>query len=73
MHLLIARWLKIDADTTIITSVACICSPPFVPMVVAALKNKDMLLSGISAGVLGYAVGNIASIGVAYLFQFVVG
>lgn len=69
LHALFCRLLNIDSDTFIITSVAAICSPPFIPMVATALKNKAILLSGITAGVLGYALANILAIGCAYLFQ----
>lgn len=58
IQLLLSRLFKIDADTTIISSVAYICSPPFVPMFVAATGNKKTLASGLAIGVVGYAVGN---------------
>jgi uncharacterized membrane protein len=73
IHLAIAKLFKIDSDTTIITSVALICSPPFIPMVVVALKNKDMLLSGITAGVLGYVLGNVLGVVIAYSFKALMG
>jgi uncharacterized membrane protein len=41
-----------------ITSVAFICSPPFVPVVAGALKNRHIIVSGITIGIIGYAVGN---------------
>ena len=69
LHALFCRLLNIDSDTFIITSVAAICSPPFIPMVATALKNKAILLSGITAGMLGYALANLLAIGSAYLFQ----
>jgi uncharacterized membrane protein len=73
IHLAIAKLFKIDSDTTIITSVALICSPPFIPMVVVALKNKDMLLTGITAGVLGYVLGNVLGVVIAYSFKTLMG
>jgi uncharacterized membrane protein len=73
IHLAIAKLFKIDSDTTIITSVALICSPPFIPMVVVALKNKDMLLTGITAGVLGYVLGNVLGVVIAYSFKALMG
>ena len=69
MHAIICRIFKIDTDTFIITSVAAICSPPFIAMVAGALKNREVLLSGITVGVLGYAFGNILGISIAYLFK----
>lgn len=69
LHALFCRLLRVDADTFIITSVSAICSPPFVPPVAAALKNRHMLLSGITTGIIGYAVGNYLGIFVAYLMR----
>lgn len=69
MHAIICYIFKIDTDTFIITSVAAICSPPFIAMVAGALKNREVLLSGITVGVLGYAFGNILGISIAYLFK----
>ena len=65
IHLLLSRFTRIDADTFLITSVASICSPPFVPVAAAIMGNKKVLLSGLSAGVIGYAAGNILGIAVA--------
>lgn len=72
LHAIFSKLLNVDTDTFIITSVAAICSPPFVPMVAGALKNKEMLLSGITAGVVGYALSNILAISIAYLFNYMV-
>jgi uncharacterized membrane protein len=58
VHVLIARLFRIDADTVIITSTAMICSPPFVPVVAGALKNREVVIPGLTIGIIGYAVGN---------------
>lgn len=58
LQVLLARLLKIDADTMTISSVAYICSPPFVPMMAAAMKNRRILAGGLAVGVIGYAAGN---------------
>lgn len=55
---LLARLFRIDADTMIISSVTFINSPPFVPMMAAAMKNRSVLAAGLSIGVIGYALGN---------------
>ena len=55
---ILARIFKIDADTMVIASVTFINSPPFVPMMVAAMKNKSVLVTGLTLGIIGYAVGN---------------
>lgn len=58
LQVVFARIFKIDSDTMVISSVAFICSPPFVPMMAAAMKNRRVLVSGLSIGIVGYAAGN---------------
>lgn len=58
LQLVFARILRIDADTVIVSSVAFINSPPFVPMITAAMKNKNALIGGLTIGIIGYAAGN---------------
>lgn len=55
---IISRFTKTDADTLMITSAALICSPPFVPVVSSSIKNRNILVPGITVGLIGYAVGN---------------
>lgn len=58
IQVILARIFRIDSDMTIIASVTYINSPPFVPMMAAAMKNKDVLIPGLTIGVIGYAAGN---------------
>jgi len=58
LHVLLARLRKIDADTVIVTSAALICSPPFVPVVAGALRNRSVIVPGLTIGLIGYAIGN---------------
>lgn len=58
LQVIFAKILKIDSDMMVISSVTYINSPPFVPMMAAAMKNKDVLIPGLTIGVIGYAVGN---------------
>ena len=69
LHAALSSLFRIDTDTMIITSVSAICSPPFVPSVAAALKNKDVMLTGLATGVVGYALGNYLGIAVNWLFR----
>ncbi|MCX8122730.1 MAG: DUF819 family protein [Spirochaetes bacterium] len=69
LHGIFCKIFSIDTDTYIITSVAGICSPPFVPVVADALHNKYILLSGITTGVIGYAIGNYLGITLGYLMS----
>ena len=65
IQVLISAIFKIDTDTVIITSTALICSPPFVPAVAGAIKNKEIIVSGLTVGIIGYAVGNYLGILIA--------
>lgn len=67
LHALFSRIFKSDPDTMMICSTALICSPPFVPVVAGALNNRDIIISGISIGIVGYAVGNYLGVFIAYL------
>ncbi len=58
LQVILSKFTKTDTDTMIITSTALICSPPFVPVVSGALKNKEILVPGITMGIIGYALGN---------------
>jgi uncharacterized membrane protein len=69
LHVALAKIFKIDADTVIITSVAGICSPPLVPMVASALKNKEVIVSGVITGIIGWVVGTYLGITVAYILR----
>lgn len=69
LHLLIAKFFQVDRDTMMITSTALICSPPFVPMVAGVLGNRQIIISGITVGIVGYAIGNYLGIMVAYLLH----
>ena len=69
LHIFIARLFKIDADTVLISGTALICSPPFVPVAAGAIKNRDVILTGMVVGIAGYAIGNYLGIAVAYLLK----
>lgn len=58
IHAILCRIMRVDADSMVISSVAFINSPPFVPMASAVMKNKRALVTGLAAGIAGYAIGN---------------
>ena len=58
IHALFCRLMRIDADSMMVSSVSFINSPPFVPMTSAAMRNKNALVTGLAAGIVGYALGN---------------
>ena len=69
LQILFSRIFKLDGDLMLASSIALINSPPFVPMVAAVLKNKDIILPGIAIGLLGYALGNYLGIGMFWLLS----
>ena len=69
IHVALARIFKVDADTVIISTSALICSPPFVPVVAGAIRNREVILTGMFVGIAGYAVGNYLGVIVAYLLR----
>ena len=62
VHAIICRIFRVNADSMVISSVAFINSPPFVPMISNAMKNRAALVTGISSGLIGYAIGNYLGI-----------
>lgn len=69
VHVFLSYLFKVDSDTTIITISALTFSPPFIPVVAAALKNKEIIITGITSGILGYAFGNYLGVGLAYFLK----
>ncbi len=69
VHALLCRISGIDTDTFLITSTAFICSPAIVPVVVSALRNREVLFSGLSVGIMGYAMGNYLGLLVAWVLE----
>jgi len=69
VHVGLARIFKLDADTTIIAITALTYSPPFVPTVAGALKNKEVIISGLTIGILGYAFGTYLGIFVGTILK----
>lgn len=58
IHAIVCRVMRVDADSMMISSVAFINSPPFVPMAAVAMRNKSVIVTGLGAGIVGYALGN---------------
>jgi uncharacterized membrane protein len=69
VHVILSIIFRIDTDTTIITMTVLSFSPPFVPLVAGALKNKEVILMGITLGAIGYAAGNYIGVFFAYLLK----
>ncbi len=69
VHVFLSWLFRVDSDTTIITIAALTFSPPFIPVVASALKNKEIIITGITSGILGYAFGNYLGVGIAYFLN----
>jgi len=69
LHALLCKLAGVDSDTFMVTSVSAICSPPFVPLLVKALGNPGVMLSGMTTGIIGYALGNYLGVSLALLLQ----
>ncbi|MDA3821469.1 MAG: DUF819 family protein, partial [Bacteroidales bacterium] len=69
LHSILSWIFGINADDFIMTSTALSNSPPFVPVVAAALKNKEVMIPGMIIGVIGYAIGNYLGIIVAKVLE----
>ncbi len=70
LHTALCALAKIDRDTCIITQVASIYGPPFVAPVATRLRNQALVLPGVTAGILGLAVGNYLGIAMAWLSRW---
>lgn len=71
MHVLLSALFRVDTDTTLATSISLICSPPFVPVVAGAVKNKTIIGPGIAVGLFGYAVGTYVGFLLAQLLMLI--
>ena len=71
LHLLLAVLFRIDRDTFLFTSVAALYGPPFIGQMASITNNRQLILSGMAMGLLGYAIGNYLGIGWAYLLQII--
>lgn len=73
LHTLFARIFNIDRDTMMLTSTAALFGPAFVGQIATVIQNKELVFSGISMGLLGYAIGNYWGISIAYWIKYLLG
>lgn len=69
LHALLSRLAKIDKDTVIITATASVFGPAFIGPVAVALKNKEVVVSGIATSLVGFAVGNYLGLTLAWVLS----
>lgn len=67
LHLLLCRIAKVSGDLFCVCQVGLLCSPPFVPPIAGAMKNKKVLISGIVVGLVGYAIGTYLGVFLAWI------
>ena len=67
VHLLLCRIAKVSGDLFCVCQVGLLCSPPFVPPIAGAMKNKKVLISGIVVGLVGYAIGTYLGVLLAWI------
>lgn len=67
LHFSLSALLRIDADTVAITSTATVFGPAFVGPVAQALGNREVVVSGMAAGLIGYAAGNYLGLATHWL------
>lgn len=70
LHAIFCRVAHVGADAMVISSVSFINSPPFVPMVAIFMRNRSVLVTGLSAGIVGYALGNHFGVLMASLLEY---
>ena len=62
MHFIFCYFAKIDRDTAIISSTAGIFSPAMIGPIVSILGNRNILVPGIGAGLIGLALGTLSGL-----------
>ena len=67
--MILSKIFKVNADDFLITTTTFLFSPPFVPVMAGALRNKEVILTGITVGILGYVIGNYLGVGLGFLLK----
>jgi len=65
IHCILCWFTKVPGDLFTVSHIALLCSPPFIPPLVAAMGNRKVLISGITIGLVGYAIGNYFGLAMA--------
>jgi uncharacterized membrane protein len=69
LHFALAALFRIDADTVLITSTATIFGPAFIGPVARALRNRELMVSGLTTGLMGFALGTYLGLAVSWLLR----
>ncbi len=62
VHMLFCKLFHVDAEVSIVTSIAGIFGPPFVVPIAQTLDDKKLMTPGVLCGVIGLSIGNILGI-----------
>ncbi len=69
LHLVFCTLFRLDRDTVLITSTAAIYGPAFIGPVAMNLKNREIIVSGMASGLVGYAIGNYLGLFVTWILS----
>lgn len=69
----VARLLRLDVETTSVASQAAVGGPSTAMALAVARERPRLALSGIMVGLLGYALGTYAGLGIASLLRVLLG
>lgn len=64
LELILFRLFKVDRDTAVMAAVGSTYSPAFVGPVASRLNNPDAFFSGVTIGLMGYAIATYLGLGV---------
>jgi uncharacterized membrane protein len=70
LHLAASFFFRLDDDTVIITSAAVLYGPAFILPVADAIKNREVIVAGLSMALLGNAFGTYLGIALAYSLKY---
>jgi uncharacterized membrane protein len=69
LHLLISYFFRLEDDTVMITSAAVLFGPAFILPVAQAVRNRQVIVAGLSMALLGNAFGTYLGIALAYFLK----
>lgn len=71
LHLLLAKFFKVDDEAFLVTSTATIFGPPFIPQIAATIGNPKVILPGIAAALMGIMLANYLGISLGWFLAWV--
>lgn len=70
LQVILAYFFKLQDDTVIITSAAVIFGPAFILPIADAIKNREVIVAGLSMALLGNAIGTYLGVALAYTLDY---